>query len=101
MTAMSTLPGRTKECEQDRTGDRLTNVVDRCDNQSEEREEKGEMGVRFEGATDSRSGTSPHAHIAINELAEVTRWLAYTATIPPMVYRHAFIFHHSHHRPIL
>ena len=48
MTAMSTLPGRMKECEQDRPGDRLTNVVDKCDNQSEEGEEKRVMGVQCE-----------------------------------------------------
>jgi hypothetical protein len=52
---MSTIPGIMKKYGQDKPGNTLTNVVDRCDNHSEEREEKRVMGVRYKGVTDSRS----------------------------------------------
>ena len=46
MTAMNTPPGTMKKYGQDMPGDMPTNVVDRSDNHSEEREEKPVMGVR-------------------------------------------------------
>jgi hypothetical protein len=45
MTA-NTPPGTIKKYGQDIPGDRLTNVVERSDNHSEEREEKPVMGVQ-------------------------------------------------------